>query len=391
MPLRSIIMISVAWLVCANNAVSQQSSVELVAVGTLAGDSLDLSDLSGFLETGTPANQLGGFSAIDYSGEGNRYFVLSDRGPGDGAASFACRFHEFDLQVDLSSKRIHPRLLKTTLLKNAQGSQLTGALQALTPAAAQRASLALDSEAMRVLDPKTFALSDEYGPSVGLFGFDGKQQRRWKLPTEFALAVGAAAPLEVGTYPNRGLEGLALSADGTQLVAAMQGPLVQDGVIEGEKCLGLNTRWLVLDRRDPEIAPLKQLAYPLTDESTGVSEVLAVDAQRFLVLERDSRVGSEARIKHIYLADIRGATDVTFVPSLNRSDLPASVRAISKTLLIDLRDDRFGLGGEETAEKPEGLCWGPNLPDGRRMLMICVDNDFEVERKSDFYAFAISL
>jgi prepilin-type N-terminal cleavage/methylation domain-containing protein len=129
----------------------------------------------------------------------------------------------------------------------------------------------------------------------------------------------------------------------------------------------------------------------LTDESTGVSEVLAVDAHRYLVIERDSNAGSDAKFKHIYLADTQAATDVSSIASLPRTQLPESVKPISKSLLIDLRDDRFGLGAEATAEKPEGLCWGPDLPDGRRLLVVCVDNDFEVERQSEFYAFAISL
>ena len=332
MHIRSLV-VALAVLGCLTNistVIAQQSNIELLGIellglARLSGEARDLSGLGGTLETNTPVDQLGGFSAIDYSGTGNRYLVLSDRGPGDGAASFPCRIHEFDLLIDLKNKSIQPKLLKTILLKNAAGRQLTGSLQA------------------------------------------------------------------VGTFPNRGIEGLALSVDGTRLIASMQGPLIQDGVVEGEKCLGLNTRWLVLDSQNSDGALSKQLVYPLTDESTGVSEVLAVDSDRFLVLERDSKLGAEATIKHIYLVDVRGATDVSGIASLTRCDLPLGIKAISKTLLIDLRDERFGLGGNATAEKPEGICWGPNLADGRRMLVVCVDNDFEMERQSEFYAFAIAL
>ena len=115
-----------------------QARVELVAVGRIAGNLEDLSGLQGTLETDTPANQLGGFSAIDYVGEGNRYFVLSDRGPGDGAATFACRVHEFELQIDAPNKQIQPLLKKTTLLKNSAGKQLNGSLAALQVAAPGR-------------------------------------------------------------------------------------------------------------------------------------------------------------------------------------------------------------------------------------------------------------
>lgn len=376
-------------------AQAQLPTVELVAVGRLSGNSTDLSGLAGTLETDTPANQLGGFSAIDYSGDASRYVVLSDRGPGDGAASFPCRLHEFDLKIDLQNKSILPELQRTTLLKNTLGQQLTGSLKAVSSTTSQADSIAFDCEGIRKLDPKSYAISDEYGPSVRLFDLHGKQQQHWTLPQEFNLCPNSNQASAIGTFPNRGLEGLARSVDGTQIIAAMQGPLVQDGVVEGEKCLGTNTRWLVLDSqnnssRTATPSAIRQVAYCLTDESTGVSEVLAVDANRYLVIERDSKIGAEALIKHIYLADIRGATDISSIDRLPRNGLPESVKSVSKTLLIDLRDDRFGLGGAATAEKPEGICWGPDLPDGRRLLMVCVDNDFEVERQSEFYAFAIA-
>jgi hypothetical protein len=58
-------------------------------------------------------------------------------------------------------------------------------------------------------------------------------------------------------------------------------------------------------------------------------------------------------------------------------------------LLIDLLDPAFGMSGEKAPEKPEGLAWGPRLADGRRLLMVCFDNDFDPARESIFVAFAI--
>jgi hypothetical protein len=67
----------------------------------------------------------------------------------------------------------------------------------------------------------------------------------------------------------------------------MQGPLVQDGRLENNKCYGTWTRWLVIDMQDGSIGQggsTVQWSYALDDESTGVSEVLAIDESRFLVL-----------------------------------------------------------------------------------------------------------
>ena len=65
---RFLALVTICCLTNEAFAQTQQSSVELLAVGRLSGDSRDLSGLTGTLETDTPADQLGGFSAIDYSG-----------------------------------------------------------------------------------------------------------------------------------------------------------------------------------------------------------------------------------------------------------------------------------------------------------------------------------
>ncbi len=379
-------LLGFALVLTSRSSHAAEPLVQFLAQGSIPGTSRDLSGLTGTLETQTPANQLGGFSAIEHVGELNRFIVLSDRGPGDGAASFANRFHEVELQIDADQHRIDVNLLKTVLLKSADGTSLSGSLTALEEPAKADGLQALDSEGIRLIDSKWLAISEEYGPSISQFDLLGRRVRQWSLPDGFALSRNPHLPEARGTFPNRGLEGLTLSTDGSMLVAAMQGPLIQDGQVEGEKCLGVNTRLLTLSLIGQ---PTKQWVYRLTDESAGISEILAVADDRWLVLERDSKAGNEARIKRIYLIETGEATDVSQLASLGRRELPAGVQPVRKKLLIDLLDDRWGLGGANAAEKPEGMAWGRNLPDGRRLLIVCVDNDFETDRKSEFYAFAI--
>ncbi|MFM8215644.1 MAG: esterase-like activity of phytase family protein, partial [Pirellula sp.] len=111
---------------------------------------------------------------------------------------------------------------------------------------------------------------------------------------------------------------------------------------------------------------------------------------RFLVLERDSNAGDNAKIKRIYLADASGATDITQASSM-RQGPPEGTVVIRKTLLIDLLNPAYGFSGSNAPEKPEGIAWGPKLPDGRRLLMLCFDNDFEPANPTIFAAFAVSL
>ena len=141
---------------------------------------------------------------------------------------------------------------------------------------------------------------------------------------------------------------------------------------------------------DPTTSATKQLAYPLVDESTGVSEVLSIDEKKFLVLERDSLMGEQAKIKRIYFADTSKATDISNAQSL-KSGLPVGQLGIEKSLLIDLLDPRFGFNGPDAPEKPEGIAWGPTLPDGRKLLIVCFDNDFQPTNTTIFAAFAVKL
>ncbi len=73
------------------------AKVQLVASGTVSANATDLSNLDEILEEGTPHNRLGGFSAIEYQGQSNRYWILPDRGPSDRAPQYACRVHEVEL------------------------------------------------------------------------------------------------------------------------------------------------------------------------------------------------------------------------------------------------------------------------------------------------------
>ncbi len=101
------------------------------------------------------------------------------------------------------------------------------------------------------------------------------------------------------------MEGVSLIPGSDRFVAAMQGPLIQDGRIEANKCLGIKNSIILGELNSNRT---REIVYSLTDETTGISEILAVDSSRYLVLERDSGVGATALIKKIYLADLTGVT-----------------------------------------------------------------------------------
>lgn len=387
MSFRCLVRAAACALVVALPCSSVQGQVSLIAKVELPGTSTDKSDLSGNLETNTPINAFGGLSAIDSAGAKNRYVVLSDRGAGDGAASFPCRFHEIELEVRPESGSIRFELLDTHLLSDLDGVQLTGSLAKLKNWTSTSRCPSYDPEGIRCLGTERVAISDEYGPNIDIFDRSGRMLKSVAMPARYALSERRTPAMTVGAFSNRGLEGIAVTPDQSRLVAAMQGPLVQDGRIENNKCLGLNTRWFSYELVNGASA---EWVYSLDDESTGVSEVLAIDNQRYLVIERDSKFGVDAKIKKIFLADIKDASDVSQVDSL-KDGLGNSIRPIKKQLLIDLLNPEFGMSGEKAPEKPEGLAWGPDLPNGQRTLIVCFDNDFDPNHNTIFVAFAVSI
>ncbi len=393
----SILLVLTPILIQESFAGENNSAIELLGKVRLAGDMSDKSELSESLEDGTRADLFGGLSAIDYMGSENRFLLLSDRGAGDGAVSFPCRFHEATLTLQDGSGDISFELQKTRLLMSPTGSPLVGSLTAHSVDLAEemaRPSLgskatnwtAFDPEGIRRLKDGSMLVTDEYGPRVVLFDKWGRLMNQFSLPERFELRSPVNGDNLRGAFPNRGFEGIAVTPDKNRLVAVIQSPLIQDGEIKEDKCLGLNCRWIVFDVKHHV---KQQLVYQLEDLKSGVSEILAISESKFLVLERDSEVAEEAKLKRIYLVDISGASDVSTVDALPPLALPEEIVPVSKRLLIDLLDDRFGIGGKHAAEKPEGLSWGAVLADGRRTLWVCCDNDFDSHVKSEIYCFAV--
>ena len=64
--------------------------------------------------------------------------------------------------------------------------------------------------------------------------------------------------------------------------------------------------------------------------------------------------------------------------------LLGSIHAAQKSLLLDL--DELGI----PLDNVEGMTFGPNLPDGRRSLILVSDNNFSPAAFTQFLLFAAS-
>jgi hypothetical protein len=383
-------------LVRARAAPPALGKVVLLGTGRLPGKAADASGLEDVLGDGTPHGQVGSAgSGIAYAGSGNWYVMIADRGPKDGATHYRCRYHVFDIPVKPGEKpAVQPLLVATRFLTNGEGRGFVGLSSAFDAARPQR-SLRLDPEGVRVGRTGSLFVADEYGPLVLEFAEGGRLRRVLKVPEKFGVArAGPGRDEEMpphnaaGRQTNRGFEGLAISPDGSKLYALLQSCLLQDGRYDAEKkyVAGSNVRLLEID---VETNATREFVYPLDDPRNGVNEIVAVNAHEFLVIERDSLPGDQARFKKVVRIDIGGATDVSDIAALPETGLPEGVKPVTKRPFLDLLDPAYGLAGRAFPEKIEGLAFGPDLPDGRHLLLVTSDNDFKGDEDSQFYAFAI--
>jgi hypothetical protein len=266
----------------------------LLATGTLtgsaAGANQDLSGLTGLMENGLPGNILGGIgSGLAYAG-GNTFLAVPDRGPNatpynsavDDTVSYISRFQTltmtltpsggalpFSLGVNLDGTTL---LFSPTPLVYGTGAGLGNKIDGVTPIGSgapvqntassfyftgrsdnfdptknsgNPANARFDPESIRVApDGKSVFISDEYGPYV--YQFDrqtGARIKTYTLPANLDIAklspVGATeiSGNTSGRTSNKGMEGLAITPDGTTLVGIMQAATLQDAGISASKKL----------------------------------------------------------------------------------------------------------------------------------------------------------
>lgn len=369
------------WLAAWTTVATARADVALVGQGAIPADRTDLSGLKDKLSDGTPHDRLGSLgSGIAYTGKGNTFVLVPDRGPKDGTTSYRCRFQT--MQIVLKGKSLEATLDATTLLTDEKGQSFVGFQGALGKDGA--APLRLDPEGVRVGPQGTLYISDEYGPFLYEFDMKGRRLASLPVPARFQVANPAADPKQElatnksGRVPNRGMEGLAITPDGSKLVGIMQSPLIQDG---GRK--GTNVRILEIDVASRKT---REFLYVLDNFHTGVSEIVAVNDHEFLVLERD---GSKSAFRKIFKIDLAKATDIGDMDTLPVNGVPKGVTPVTKAMFLDFLDPRFGLAGPDMPVKIEGLAFGPDLADGRHFLLVTSDNDFEPKTPTRLFGFAV--
>ncbi len=370
-------LLAIAALSIATTATAQSvTSVQFVNGITISGAMTDLS-------SGTIFDQrLGMFSDLYYDPNHNDWWGLSDRGPGGGVLPYETRLQRFTIDINMSTGQVSNFQVAQTIKFMSAGSSMNG----LAPSPTNVLGNALDPEGI-VINPLTgnILISDEYGPSLIEFDRNGELVRRFTTPANLIPRNGSGTPnyaSDVGNIAgktmNRGFEGLATSPDGKFVYAVLQSGMLNEGAGNG-----LYTRIVKFDAITGNA--VAQYAYKLdvATQGRGVSALVALGNDKFLVLERNNRgVGIGATIspadKAVYEIDLAGATDVSSI-SITNGVLPSGVRTVAKgAKVMDLDANTLaGLGGK-SPEKWEGLTIGPRLNSGEYFVLAGTDNDYSV-------------
>ncbi|MCV7302623.1 esterase-like activity of phytase family protein [Mycobacterium barrassiae] len=321
---------------------------------------------------------VGGLSGISYDPGSQLYYVISD----DRSARNPARF--YTARIALSDNEIGRVEFVSTHPWQAMNGQLFPPLDAAArpPVVppdpegiafdARRQLLYWSSEGERRIDePNGPVLLD---PWIRIATLDGGYVGEFALPPVLRMSVDATGPRR-----NRGLEGLTLTPSGWHLWAGMEGPGDNDGPPPSETA-GALTR---ITRFDPESrVATAQYAYPLDAVTAGpggdngLSDLVALDDDNFLAIERGFGTHAAARIYRVSVGD---AEDVLARPSLTGEP----VRTMTKSLLVDLTDTVRPL------DNIEGITLGPRLPDGRQSLVLVSDDNFSPRQFTQFLAFVL--
>jgi hypothetical protein len=349
---------------------------------------------------GTQVNdgRLGFFSDIYYDAANDRWWALSDRGPGGGTLNYETRVHQFKIDIDPNLGTISNFQVLKTLIFRKGGSALDG----ISPEVGGPLGLAFDPEGVVVLPINGHLLvSDEYGPSVLEINSAGRVVRRYETPANVLPRNATTGTVNhaseqgntAGKRSNRGFEGLAISPDGRTAYAMLQSAMLDEGGGNG-----VVNRIVAFDTRTAR--PIAQYAYRMdgSSQGRGISALVAINATDFLVLERNNRgLGVDAELtppnKKVFRISLAGATDVS---KIDLATAPAgSYTEVTKTATpwLDLaapstlaHPSLSSLGGV-SPEKWEGLTIGPRLADGSYLVLAGTDNDYSVTQNGSSVQF----
>lgn len=337
------------------------------------------------LPTGTlfGGTEIGGLSSISYDVGRDQYYVISDdqgnRPTGDPVRYYTVEIDFADESLDAGDVVFTD---VTTVFEKGKTEFAPGGLDPEGLVLARGGQLIMSSEG------NTNALID---PFINRYNLNGRLTARLPIPDKY-LPNG----VDWGIRQNLSFESLNLTPDSRHLVTAGEGALFQDGPAS-TFTNGSLARILSYDlaKRVPVAEHVYEVE-PWAEPSAifgvnGIVEVLPIDnAGTVLVMERSFSVGGilgggTGNVVSIFETSSVGATDVLSVDALYQGGSPIAHTPVSKRVVFEF--DSLGI----PIDNVEGMTFGPDLPDGRKSLVIVSDNNFSPFQFTQFIVLALDI
>ena len=318
---------------------------------------------------------VGGLSGITFDASRNLFLAVVDDPSAGGPARF------YTLRIDLRDGRLAE-----------DGAEVSDMRVIQTPGGGPMPRMTVDPEGIALHPDDSLYISSEgqikkqVAPFIRRFSRDGEYLGELALPDRYQPDPNGLA----GPRHNRGFESLTVTRDGRFLFAALENALLQDGP-EATLEAASPSRLIRFDLMSGEVAAeYVYMAEPVARASSvpdgmevaGLVDILAVDSQHLLAMERSFSMGVGNTIR-VFEISLLGATDVQFRKALGSVDMSALV-PVRKELLLDLTELGIYL------DNVEGLTFGPTLADGRQTLILVSDNNFNsLVQTTQILAFAI--
>lgn len=261
------------------------------------------------------------------------------------------------------------------------------------PEASAETMAGLELESLVAMPDGSFAATTEgyhdtkdvvHQAEVVFIGRDGTVSRAVHPRSHFTVSAGDHTR---GVRHNLGLESLTRTLDG-RLVSGLEQPLVQDGPMSNRTSGGV-VRMLEFVERAGGWAPGREWAYrleptavvpgfptPCEDGENGLSDMLALDTDRWLTLERACLLGAPGTPAYnpvkLFEVSTRAAEDVSGLPALAGH----APRLVAKRLVLDVDSLLPRLPPVwATGSNFEALALGPPGPRGERTVVLMSDDN----------------
>ena len=326
--------------------------------------------------TGSPFGgmEIGGLSGITYNSDKQVYYAISD----DRSSKAPARF--YSLKIDLESGKLE----KSQVV-------FTGVTTLLDENGKSFPELSLDPEGIAFTGNSVFVSSEgdvdrKITPFIKEFSLDGKLLKTLPIPDLFL-------PDDKGTKGirnNLAFESLTLTPDRQYLFTATENAMVQDGAVpslqSGSPCRILRYD-VASGNPDASFAyitePLPAGANPVGKlTSNGLVDLLAIDHQRLLSLERAFSLETGITVR-LFEISLEKADRIEALASLKTRI--SEVSPAQKRLLLDLETLKIPL------DNIEGLTFSPELADGGRGLILVSDNNFSPLQETQILGFQIKV